>query len=80
MRAATVRLRRKKTMRSRTNKLSSPKRGKLSRNDVPLAEVLKVIQISQEVQDAQGKSPDKNRRVISSQDFLDDLPLVQFNN
>jgi hypothetical protein len=49
----------------------------MSTNDTSLSEILKVVRISQETREASGRFEDKNRRVINSRDFRDDLNVVR---
>lgn len=46
-------------------------------NDTSLSEILKVVRISQETQEASRHFEAKNRRVISSQDLRDELNVVR---
>lgn len=46
-------------------------------NDTSLSEILKVVRISQETQEASGHFEAKNRRVISSREFRDELNVVR---
>lgn len=51
--------------------------GKESTNDPALSEILEIVRISQETHEARGYSEEKNRRVISSGDFREELNVVR---
>lgn len=55
----------------------SEKLKEMSANDTSLSEILKVVRISKETQDASGRLESKNRRVVKSREFRDELNVVR---
>jgi hypothetical protein len=80
MPVVTLRKTKKVSRRSRDKRLWERKMKKLSTNDPSLAEILKVVQISQETQDVDRRWTDKNRRVINSKDLRDEVHVIQRGN
>lgn len=58
-------------------KVVADKLREMSTTDTSLSEILEVVRIAKETQEASGRFEDKNRRVFNSRELRDDLNVVR---